>query len=90
MRGDLPLHLAASEEATVEVVRALLEAHPDGAKEREDKYGDLPLHWAASEEATVVVAQELLEAQQEVPTWAKPPLRLGTLQEQPTTTDNSA
>ena len=50
----------------------------------------LPLHWAASEEATVVVAQELLEAQQEVPTWARPPLRLGTLQERPTTTDNSA
>ena len=56
-----PLHYAAEKQASVEVVQALLAAHPEAAKEK-DGYGQLPLHSAVAYQASVEVVQRLLSA----------------------------
>lgn len=57
----LPLHFAVSAQASVEVVRALLEAHPEGAREKVAD-GWLPLHVAIDAESSVEVLTVLVEA----------------------------
>ena len=42
-------------------MKALLKAHPEGAKEK-NEYGGLPLHVAALHQAPIEVVQTLLEA----------------------------
>ena len=61
MSGDLPLHCAVKGQASMEVVAALLAAHP-GAARVEDRHGMLPLHWAAEQQASVEVVAALLAA----------------------------
>ena len=56
----LPLHYAALRGAPVEVVRALMDAYPEGARKTDDE-GCLPLHFAA----TVEVVRALLDANPE-------------------------
>ena len=59
--GALPLHLAALHGAPLEVMQALLDAHPAAASTR-DENGDLPLHWAAFHEGCADVVELLLRA----------------------------
>ena len=59
--GDLPLHLAASFNDSVEVISKLLDAYPDGAQVK-DNDGGLPLHYAAENNASVEVISKLLDA----------------------------
>ena len=58
--GWLPLHWAAFKGAPLEVVRALLDAYPQGAQTTSSR-GWLPLHLAASKGAPLEVVQALLD-----------------------------
>ena len=60
-RGLLALHFAAVYQAPLEVVRALLDAYPEGAQTT-DNDGMLPLHHAALNDAPVEVVCALLDA----------------------------
>mmetsp|Transcript_9161 Transcript_9161/g.13297 ORF Transcript_9161/g.13297 Transcript_9161/m.13297 type:complete len:220 (-) Transcript_9161:99-758(-) len=46
----LPIHAAIGFEAPKRVIKALLDAYPNGAKEKDDS-GMLPLHWAYGKDA---------------------------------------
>ena len=61
-RGRLPLHWAVMKQASAEVVTALLDAHPEGAKVKDHPEGRLPLHWAAEKKASAAVVTALLDA----------------------------
>ncbi|KAG1669911.1 hypothetical protein FOA52_002437 [Chlamydomonas sp. UWO 241] len=61
VKGKLPLHIAAGVGAPLDVVVALLAAHPAGAAAT-DKKGRLPLHDAAAEKAPLEVVAALLAA----------------------------
>eukprot|EP01043_Picozoa_sp_COSAG02_P085795 COSAG02_NODE_23375_length_720_cov_3.710145_1_plen_100_part_01 len=58
--GHLPLHYAAENQASSEVVAALLEAYPEAAREKDDD-GYLPLHYAAQNQASSEMVAALLE-----------------------------
>jgi hypothetical protein len=47
-----PLHTAVINTAPVEVIRALLAAHPEAASAIDDGDGRTPLHWAAEDHST--------------------------------------
>ena len=57
----LPLHYAAEKQAPLEVIKALVEAYPEGAKEK-DEDQMLPLHYAAQAQAPLEVIKALVEA----------------------------
>ena len=59
--GKLPLHFAAENHASVEVVEALVRADPSAAAQP-DNCGKLPLHIAAENHASVEVIEALLRA----------------------------
>ena len=59
--GHLPLHLAAANQASTEVVLALLSAYPVAAWVA-DSLGQLPLHHAAANQASAEVVAALLVA----------------------------
>ena len=61
--GDLPLHCAAElrSNASAEIVRLLLERHPEAA-EQPDRCGRLPLHLSLSESAPIGTFEALLAA----------------------------
>lgn len=61
---QLPLHYALRNHALVEVVRALLDAHREGARVRDD-CGQLPLHIAVERNASLDVLRLLLDAHRE-------------------------
>jgi ankyrin repeat protein len=58
-RGNLPLHAAASFQATADVVEVLLKAYPGGASQP-NGVGNLPIHQAAMWQAPVETAEVLL------------------------------
>ena len=58
----LPLHRAVVRDAPVEVVRALLDAYPEGAGMTDNMFGCLPLHNAAERAPVVEVVRALLDA----------------------------
>jgi len=54
--GQLPLHVACAKNALVEIVKRLVDAHPD-AKLTIDDGGNLPLHWACNKTAQLEIVQ---------------------------------
>mmetsp|Transcript_15743 Transcript_15743/g.33260 ORF Transcript_15743/g.33260 Transcript_15743/m.33260 type:complete len:199 (+) Transcript_15743:202-798(+) len=63
--GNLPLHYAVANQASEEVVKTLLEVHPDGVKVK-GYNGCLPLHYAAAIQASSeAVVMSLLVAHPE-------------------------
>ena len=60
--GGLPLHEAAAYQPPLDVIEALLRAHPDAASTPSLYGGILPLHWAACSHASLEVVTALLEA----------------------------
>jgi hypothetical protein len=60
--GRLSIHRAAENKASSEMVDALLKAHPEGARQKDELYELLPLHWAAAKQAPAEVMDALLKA----------------------------
>ena len=57
----LPLHTACRKRPSLELISAMLQAHPNGVQIADAK-GRLPLHWAAERRADVAVVDVLLAA----------------------------
>jgi len=60
-RGLLPLHWALRKGASLDVLKLLLDAYGDSAKQP-DNDGELPLHWALAMDSSVDVVKLLLSA----------------------------
>ena len=60
--GMLPLHEALSSRAPLQVIQALIDAYPEGARAASLGGGRLPLHRAAMHQAPVEVVQALMDA----------------------------
>lgn len=58
-KGDLPLHLACFNGASLQVVEYLVVCYPSSLKIK-DQQGSLPLHWACFGTAPLLVIQNLL------------------------------
>jgi len=58
----LPLHESLVANAPIEVVKTLLDAYPEGIKERETSYLRFPLHCACRKNADPEIVQVLLNA----------------------------
>ena len=63
--GKLPLHRAAKIGIDLAEIVKLLDAYPDGAKQKDDN-GWLPLHYAAQKTPNFSVISKLLQAHPEV------------------------
>ena len=63
--GRLPLHVACSYSASLEIVKILVQTYPDGVKSQTEKEGDLPLHLAYMFGATLEVLNFLIETYEE-------------------------
>lgn len=60
-KGDLPLHIACKQRASLDVVQVLMEAYPLGASTRDDR-GRLPVHLACISGTTISILEALLRA----------------------------
>jgi len=63
--GRLPLHMACSYSASLEIVKILVKTYPDGVKSQTEKEGNLPRHLAYMFGATLEVLNFLIETYEE-------------------------
>jgi len=63
--GRLPLHMACSYSASLEIVKILVKTYPDGVKSQTEKEGNLPLHLAYMFGASLEVLNFLIETYEE-------------------------
>ena len=60
-RGRLPLHIALDNEASLDIIQALIEIYPEATSIKEDIYGMLPIHIACTKPVTVKLVESLLQ-----------------------------